>query len=81
MFTLPNWWLEKATKEDFDLVADDDFNPDGVLLFGYDAYETGVNHGIYIATACIGITVVSAIAAKHYIRKHVTDTKKGETNE
>lgn len=78
MFSLPYWWLRKATEKDFDYVAEDDFNPDGVVLFGYDSYEKGVRHGIYIATACAGLTIAAAIATKRYINKRNAEEKKGE---
>lgn len=47
-------WLNHVTGEEFTIVSQDDFNPDGVLIFGYETYRTGFKHGLYAAVfACI----------------------------
>lgn len=58
---LPNKWLDKATAESFNLVAEDDFNPDGVLLMGYDLYEAGFNHGLIAAGVLAGVVLAGCI--------------------
>lgn len=55
---LPSKWLAAATHETFDLVAEDDFNPDGVLCMAYDLYEAGFSHGLIAAG--IGASVILA---------------------
>ena len=40
-------WLNRVTDEEFTIVSQDDFNPDGVLIFGYETYRTGFKHGLY----------------------------------
>lgn len=58
---LPNKWLDKATSESFNLVAEDDFNPDGVLLMGYDLYEAGFNHGLIAAGVLAGVVLAGCV--------------------
>jgi len=58
---LPNKWLEATTHESFNLVAEDDFNPDGVLLMGYDLYEAGFNHGLIAAGVLAGVVLAGCV--------------------
>lgn len=82
---LPDWWLRKVTEDELDLVAEDDFNPDGVVLFGYDLYEKGLAHGVCLATTTIGIAVAAyfvARKARQIAKSNKTANEmKGETNE
>lgn len=53
-------WLNHVTGNEFDIVAQDDFNPDGVLIFGYEMYQRGVRHGIGFALMAIGAGLISS---------------------
>ena len=55
--------------ESLDAVAEQDFNPDMVILYGHDAYDEGMKNGL--AIAALAVTAAGAIytAGKAAYRK------------
>ena len=55
--TLWDKWVEKCTLPTFDLIAEDDFNPDGVLIMADDLYRDGFRHGVIAASVALSAAV------------------------
>lgn len=68
--TLWDKWVEKCTLPTFDLVAEDDFNPDGVLIMADDLYRDGFRHGIIAASITLAAVVLGAFIIERRNHKH-----------
>lgn len=68
--TLWDKWVEKCTFPAFDLVAEDDFNPDGVLIMADDLYRDGFRHGVIAASVTLTAVALGAFIIKRRNHNH-----------
>lgn len=55
--------------ENLDAVAEQDFNPDMVILYGHDAYDEGMKNGAVIAAAAAAAAGAIYAAGKKLYKK------------
>ena len=68
--------FDEVTNDLFDLVQEDDFNPDTVMCYGMDSLEVGFDSGLKIGLAC-GLAILSTITVGYFTCKHVFKKKGG----
>ena len=68
--TMWDKWVEKCTLPTFDLVAEDDFNPDGVLIMADDLYRDGFKHGVIVASVALSAVALGAFIIERRNHKY-----------
>lgn len=56
--------IQKLISDDFDIVVEQDFNPDFVLALGVDSFEKGFNFGTINGIVISAIGVISVMTIK-----------------